>query len=232
MNRRTFSREDIDSFHWVKFWGINGQVMYVLSGVILVDMKGSTPNDWWGFAATCTIDIPELPAGSGLRIHYHAPFASLNSIYDYNVSNNAGYSVNNFKLEAVDSVANYGVKQVNLVFELAARDSDAFIHRVGFNITMTGDLRPLPPVKPCEEEKERVQQLEEAQGRLKNQIEILSGKIETEDDPWRKTQLIQALSQAKHALEQCQQNLIEARQALTFCEIINAGGFPDTGAIK
>ncbi|HRH59968.1 MAG TPA: hypothetical protein PL045_05320, partial [Chitinophagaceae bacterium] len=188
--------------------------------------------DWWGFAATCTIDIPELPAGTGLRIHYHAPFASLNSIYDYNVSNNAGYSVNNFKLEAVDSVANYGVKQVNLVFELAARDSDAFIHRVGFNITMTGELRPLPPVKPCKEEKDKVKELEEAQERLNNQIEILSGQIETENDPWRKAQLIQALSQAKHALEQCQQNLIEARQALTFCELVHTGVFTNTGVTK
>jgi hypothetical protein len=36
MPPKVFSQSDIESFHWLKFSGQNGEVLYALSGIILV----------------------------------------------------------------------------------------------------------------------------------------------------------------------------------------------------
>ena len=235
MNRTSFSPSDITSFHWVKFYGANNQVMYVLTGIILVNMQGNTTSDWLGLHGTCKINIHELPAGNGLYIRYHAPFASLNSIYNHNVSNNSGFSVNEFNLVDVRPNGQFGSRQLTLAFDLAARDSDAFIYRVGFNITVSGEIRPLPPVIPCAEEQNRVNELLATKESLERTIEFLPSAIDAEQDPWRKRQLIQWLARSRAALQQCITNLQAAQQALTTCQISHSThtvDFPDSIATK
>lgn len=235
MNRTSFLPSDITSFHWVKFNGSNNQVMYVLSGIILVNMQGNTTADWLGLHGTCKINIPELPAGYGFYIRYHAPYASLNSIYNHHVSNNSGFSVNECNLADVRPNGQFGSRQLTLAFDLAARDSDAFIYRVGFNITISGEIRPLPPVIPCEEEQNRVNELLANKESLERTIEFLPSAIDAEQDPWRKRQLIQWLARSRTALQQCIIDLAEAQKALTTCQLSNDANvinFPDGIATK
>src|SRR5882672_9837754 len=112
-NRTEFSQSDIESFHWVKFNGQNGEVLYALSGTIFVNMTGNSPS-WLQLPVTCKIDLPELPPGQGLFPLYWTPFASLNSIFDKDVANNGGHGVNSFNLISVHPDGTYGSKDITL----------------------------------------------------------------------------------------------------------------------
>jgi hypothetical protein len=146
-NRQIFTQQDIESFHWVRFPGADGELLIAMSGIIRTEIKGSSQN-WLGVPITCTINIPTLSQGQGLFIRYHCPFAALNSVYNQNVANNSGHSVNTCRLININPGGNFGSNHVTLELGLAVRESDAYLHRVGFNIILTGVLRPLPPVEP------------------------------------------------------------------------------------
>ncbi|MBK8610822.1 MAG: hypothetical protein IPL84_13015 [Chitinophagaceae bacterium] len=146
-NRQTFTQQDIESFHWVRFPGMNGEILFVLSGIIRTETKGSSQN-WLNVPITCQINIPTLPQGQGFFIHYHAPFAALNSVFNQNQSVNSGHSVNTCRLKDVNPNGNFGSNTITLELGLAVRDSDAYLHRVGFNITLAGVILPLKPVDP------------------------------------------------------------------------------------
>jgi hypothetical protein len=64
-----------------------------------------------------------------------APIASLNSVFNANVSNNAGSSVNTF---AVTQPA--PSRLITLVIDVASRDTDNYLYRVGFFVTLVGRL--------------------------------------------------------------------------------------------
>ena len=146
-NKNYFSQADIDSFHWLKFDGQNGEVLYALSGIIKVNMMGSS-SGWVSLPITCTIDIPVLPAGMGLFIKYHTPSASLNSIYNKGQAINGGHAVNNCRLNFPNG--HVSSNQTQLALDLAVSDTDAVLYKVGFNIIMSGYVRPIPPPPPID----------------------------------------------------------------------------------
>ena len=76
------------------------------------------PNTFWAF-----------------RMDQWAPIASLNSIHDSGVSNFAGYAVDTFAVRqpAPDT-------SVTLEMLVAVRDVDAFVFRIGFQVSLTGRL--------------------------------------------------------------------------------------------
>lgn len=218
MNRQTFSQTDIASFHWVKFNGQQGEILYTLTGIILVDLKGSSQN-WMGLNITCKIDIPELPAGEGLYIRYHAPSASLNSIFNERQANNGGHSVNTCRLDNIHPDGNFGTRQITLALGLAVRDSDAWLHRVGFNITLTGVLRPLLPVDPCKDEAEKLQQLQNlCDGGYESQIAIAQAQLQ-HASPAQKPAIIRLIRRLQESLGNCPVDLQTAQAALNRCKI-------------
>jgi hypothetical protein len=218
-NRTNFTQSDVDSFHWLKFNGQNGEVLYALSGIILVNMAGAS-QDWLGESITCKINIPELPAGSGLFIHYHTPFAALNSIFNAGQAVNGGHSVNNVDLVSVHPNGNYGSKEVTLALNLAVRDSDAYLLRVGFNIIMSGVLRPLPPVDPCKAESDELNRLDKLcnHGGYEGLIEALQAQLQNAS-PSQKPDIIKEIGRLQKSLQNCPIDLANADAALTACRV-------------
>jgi hypothetical protein len=70
-----------------------------------------------------------------------APVVGLNSIYNQDVSNNAGSSVNTFLVSQPTPM-----NSVSLEMDIAVSDSDGYILRVGFYLTLVGHLVEMQPV--------------------------------------------------------------------------------------
>jgi hypothetical protein len=148
-NRILFSQSDIESYHWAKWVAADNSTCYTLSGVIKVSFQGNSTSNWLRQQIKCVMNIPELTTGWGLHLKYWAPYAGLNSIYNQNQSNNSGFSVDNFNVVDRETSPLYGQSTITLSIDIAARDTDAFLYRVGFNVTIVGVakvLRPIPPI--------------------------------------------------------------------------------------
>lgn len=146
-NKTAFNQSDIESFHWLKFNGQNGEVLYSLSGIIPVKMSGNSQS-WLDETITCNIEIPELPAEKGLYVYYHTSFASLNSVFNKGNAFNGGHAVNYFDLDSPNSHGQFGSKLITLKLKLAVSDVDAILIKAGFNIIFTGVYLPLWPNDP------------------------------------------------------------------------------------
>jgi hypothetical protein len=64
-----------------------------------------------------------------------APIASLNSVEETGPSNAAGYAVDTFAIRQ-PAPATF----VTLEMAVAVRDVDSVLHRIGFNVSLTGRL--------------------------------------------------------------------------------------------
>jgi hypothetical protein len=75
-----------------------------------------------------------------------APFASLASIFDQDTSDNAGFAVDVWRPthfdEAFDVVTGQLVGSIfaGINVDVAVRDSDAWLYRLGYNITLLGKI--------------------------------------------------------------------------------------------
>jgi hypothetical protein len=69
-----------------------------------------------------------------------APFATINSIYDAATAVDAGFAVDGFR--PIIATSNNGIPNVfqSLEVDLAVRDRDAFIFRVGYQLTLVGRI--------------------------------------------------------------------------------------------
>ena len=226
-NQTEFTQKDIESYHWVKFNGQNGEVLYALSGVILVNMKGDS-NIFLPLRVTCKIDIPELPAGQGFYVFYHTPFASLNSIYNPGEAVNGGHAVNNFDLVSVHPSGNYGSKDITLALMLGVSDFDATLYRVGFNVILTGVYRPIPPVDPCQAEVDELKRLETLCSGIDKEIHDHKGTFNPKGSPDEKASYKQTLDRLTKIKETCPTNLAAARNALNVCRLTVV---PGTGPV-
>lgn len=128
----------------------------------LPDMSGpqfdgsSGPLGW----AIKRFDVPKPPPGRRYAIHFSleewAPFASLGSIFDRNESINAGFAVNTWRPTPFkktgsepgsgglgnDLITNQPVSNIfsGINVDVAVRDSDAYLQRLGYNITLLGRI--------------------------------------------------------------------------------------------
>lgn len=128
----------------------------------LPDMSGpqldgaSGPLGW----AIKRFDVPKPPPGRRYGIYFSleewAPFASLGSIFDRNQSINAGFAVNTWRPSPFgktgsepgsgglgnDLITNQPVSNLfqGITVDVAVRDSDAYLQRLGYNITLMGRI--------------------------------------------------------------------------------------------
>lgn len=144
-NRTYFGQQDIFTYHWVEFNVPNSRICYVLTGVFVVNLMGSSQN-WLRQRIYLSIPIPALPQGYGLHIEQWAPLFTLTSIYNRDNSVNNGDAIDNFDLSSRVTDSNYGESSANFYADVAIRDSDAFIYRIGYNITLIGTRKPLQPI--------------------------------------------------------------------------------------
>jgi hypothetical protein len=139
--------------------------LLVLSGVAIVNMLGKTSDDWrrdeihilpdmrgpLDFAIN-RYGIPR-PQGTeglnyevGFQLGQWSPFAGLSSVFDQDQPVNAGFAVDGWR----PSPFTFGTdafcgRQVNglftgIILSAAARDSDAWLYRVRYNITLTARI--------------------------------------------------------------------------------------------
>jgi hypothetical protein len=138
--------------------------LLVLSGVGIVNMQGTTSN-WVGDTVHLLPDmrvplsyainqfsIPRPPGNEGsdydvsLQVEQWAPFAGLSSIFDQDQSVNAGFSVNAWRHSpfstGTDAFSGQTVSNVfdGINVDVAVRDSDAWLLRLGYNITLLGQI--------------------------------------------------------------------------------------------
>lgn len=138
------------SLHFLGVPLTNNRFMIIRSGVARVGLDGTTSDDWLREELRLYLDLrnairriqPRQP-GEGLswamRVEQWAPIAGLNAIFDAATSINAGYAVDTFGLAVQDSPTTF----VRLNADLAVRDSDARIIRVGYHVTLVGRLEEI-----------------------------------------------------------------------------------------
>lgn len=145
---------------------IHGQKwLLTLSGVALVGLQGASNGDWLRETllllptildpihfAIATHGIPTPPGTEGVnyrigfQLEQGAPFASISSIFDANQSVNAGFAVDVWRPNHFDTGfdffthASVGTLYTGLQVDVAVRDTDAFLYRVGYNIALLGKI--------------------------------------------------------------------------------------------
>jgi hypothetical protein len=140
-NKTIFGPGDLATSHWVKFNTGDNRICYTLTGIFIVNLKGSS-QDWLRERIILTIPIPALPSGKGLSVENWAPLFTLSAIYNKDNSLNNGDAIDNFDLNSVPS-PNSGETVLSFFADVALRDSDSFIFRIGYNVTLVGTLKPI-----------------------------------------------------------------------------------------
>jgi hypothetical protein len=146
--------------------------LLVLSGVVNADFKGNSGSQWLYETlyfrpemtnpqnsgplnyAISRFGIPKPPVQEfdiGFALEEWASFASLSSIFNQDQSVNSGFAVNTWRHHPFDTgkdiFTNLPVKNIfsGIDVDVAVRDSDAWIYRVGYNVTLLGKIVFLIP---------------------------------------------------------------------------------------
>ena len=142
--------------------------LLVLSGVVIANFQGNSTSQWLSETVTILPDvgdnpdlgplnwaisqygIPRPPANTlyntVFSVDEWAPFASLSSIYDQAQSIDAGYAVNDWRpthfQTGTDVMTNAAVSNIftGIDVDMAVRDTDAYIYRLSYNITLRGRI--------------------------------------------------------------------------------------------
>ncbi len=149
--------------------------LLVLSGVVIANLEGNSTSQWLQETLSFLPDmagqqnsgplnfainrfsIPK-PAGQNFSIHFSleewAPFVSLSSIFDEHQSIDAGFAVDvwrpNHFTTGTDAFTHLPVGNIftGINADVAVRDTDAWILRVGYNVTLLGKIVFLTTPKP------------------------------------------------------------------------------------
>jgi hypothetical protein len=116
----------------------DGRDLVVVSGYAEVrggDLQGN-PNGTWRHR-----DLSLFPVGGDWREPPHdvVPVVSMTSIMNVDVATNAGWAIDDCR---VQHVGGPGKHQVGLLCRVGVRDRDGFMFRVNFYVTMIGHLLP------------------------------------------------------------------------------------------
>ena len=145
--------------------------LLVLSGVAIIDLKGITASEWRRETALLrpeltgplryAIDryaIPTPPGDEGLtftpefQVEQWAPFAALSSMLNQHESINSGFAVELWRpnpfVTKTDALSGVPLDRLftGIQVDVAVRDSDAWIHRVSYHITLLGKIAFTPIV--------------------------------------------------------------------------------------
>jgi hypothetical protein len=139
--------------------------LLTLSGVAMANLKGSPPDDWR--RATLLLEptvvdpmhhaiaqhsIP-VPPGSegpdyalGFQVEQAAPYASISSVFNAAESGNSGFAVDvwrpNHYGAGIDAFSHQYADNLfsGLQVDVAVRDRDAWLYRVGYNVALLGKI--------------------------------------------------------------------------------------------
>jgi hypothetical protein len=140
--------------------------LLILSGVAIVDVKGNSEATWLHETvslrpslveplnyAISRWQIPTPPPNSYIvefETEEWAPFVSLSSIFNQGQSINSGFAVDTWRLNpfgsGTDVLTNQSFNNLfsGIQVDIAVRDTDAWIFRLGYNIALMGKVIYLP----------------------------------------------------------------------------------------
>ena len=136
----------LSSQHWVHFTDPQHREVYVLSGTCILNPVLTGPHDgsrWQRGKTDFAIPVPDLPQGQGLVIQQWAPTVVLGTIQNDGTAVNAGWAVDDFDLEVTGEAAAY----VWPVFNYAVGDTDGYLLRVAYTVTIVGHYARLPVIQ-------------------------------------------------------------------------------------
>jgi hypothetical protein len=144
--------------------------LLTLSGVALVGLKGESAADWLRQTlilqptvidplryAVARHSIPRPPGVEGyhyflaFQVEQLAPYASISSIFNQGQSVNSGFAVDVWRPNPYDTGRDAFNHQhvdhlwTGLQVDVAVRDTDAYLYRVGYNITLLGKICFIAP---------------------------------------------------------------------------------------
>ena len=133
-----------------------GRHLLVLSGVVIIDFW-SRQASWHRESLSISPDrdlalviasagVPPAPQGFAIRFlaEQYSTFGGMNSIFDQDTAVNAGFAVDAFK-----PTFDFGTRLLNgIQLDIAVRDSDAALLRVGYHLTAVGRFVQIaiPPI--------------------------------------------------------------------------------------
>jgi hypothetical protein len=136
----------LSSQHWAHFTDAEQRQVYVLSGTCILDPVPFGPQDgsrWQHGQTSFAVPVPDLPQGQGLVVQQWAPAVLLGSIQNDGVSNNAGWAVDDFDLQVGEGPD----PNVYPVFNYAVGDTDGYLERVAYTVTVVGYFAELPVIE-------------------------------------------------------------------------------------
>jgi hypothetical protein len=119
----------------------DGKELIILTGVVIIDLKGESGEQWRWETVDFGIPFRHLhPDGKALAPENWAVFVTINAIYNAGKSYNSGHAVDAFELLG----ARAGLAQEIWVrAHVAVRDSDAYLFRIGYHVTLVGKFFPV-----------------------------------------------------------------------------------------
>ena len=144
MSKHIFSN-DLVSRHYIEFQTaetFRGKPLHyvTLSGVALANVKGQTSGNWYRDKLILHIPFPfQHVPGIGTRPNDHhakyackhwSAYAGLNAVWNANHSVNSGHAVDTFRISNPFDIE----YTVSLECNIAVRDSDAWLYRIGYQV--------------------------------------------------------------------------------------------------
>jgi hypothetical protein len=135
------------SVHQLVMPSTGGRTFVHLTGVVQATLRGTSQEQWREETFRIYVNLDKAAHDAGFpsthwfrAVHWTA-FATLSSIFNDEEANNAGWAVNAFRLEDPTILRSAAV----LIVDTAVRDTDGYILRLGYNITMLGTFQPSGP---------------------------------------------------------------------------------------
>ena len=129
------------------------RLLLVLSGVVITEFVCTQKADWHRDTLQIVLDndirralastgLPNPPAGFHMMFlaEQYATFGGLNSIFDKNAADNAGFAVDSF-MPPFDGDS---FRVLGMTMDVAVQDSDAILYRVGYQLTAVGQFVQVP----------------------------------------------------------------------------------------
>ncbi len=131
------------SSHWVHTQVANNKHLVTLTGIVLTDFKGTGQN-WRRDRIEFALRFPTsfIPTGRWFQVEHWAPFVTINAISNQHHAVNAGWAVDQFGGPGSVKIFN----SVGIWADMAIRDIDGHLWRIGYTLTVSGVFTepPLP----------------------------------------------------------------------------------------
>lgn len=136
-----YGGERFESLHSVRTITGDKKQLITLTGVVRIDLKGSSTKNWREEEVIICPRIVYIPKDRALQLEHWAPFVTINAIYNEKTAVDAGWAVNNFSLELPpENKVTYRYPHIEIKTRVLVRDSDGWLFRVGYQVTLSGIL--------------------------------------------------------------------------------------------